>query len=85
MLTEKEKDSKPTRKTLPRRRDFSSSHKNIDANKQEGCSVEVKDMVLLQLAYFDDKEDDILHYVEETSLAVELQMDLTTDFMHKCL
>lgn len=40
-----------------------------------GCSEDVKEMVLLLLSYFDEKEDAMFHHVEDTSLAVEVQMD----------
>ncbi|XP_066516661.1 uncharacterized protein [Hoplias malabaricus] len=34
----------------------------------EGCSEDVKDMVLLLLSYFEEKEETLLHYVEGTCL-----------------
>ncbi|XP_034463231.1 uncharacterized protein LOC117774714 [Hippoglossus hippoglossus] len=40
----------------------------------KGCSEDVKDMVLL-LAYFDEKEENLFHYVEETCLAREVQVE----------
>ncbi|KAI4830475.1 hypothetical protein KUCAC02_002105 [Chaenocephalus aceratus] len=40
-----------------------------------GCSEDVKDMVLLLLSYFDEKEDMMLCYVEDTCLAGEVPMD----------
>lgn len=40
-----------------------------------GCSEDVKEMVLLLLSYFDEKEDVMFCYVEDTSLAGEVQMD----------
>ena len=40
-----------------------------------GCSEDVKDLVLLLLSYFDEKEDVMFCYVEDTCLAGELQMD----------
>ncbi|KAI9535001.1 hypothetical protein NQZ68_007086 [Dissostichus eleginoides] len=40
-----------------------------------GCSEDVKDMVLLLLSYFDEKEDTMFCYVEDTCLAGEVQMD----------
>ncbi|CAI5686547.1 unnamed protein product [Oreochromis niloticus] len=40
-----------------------------------GCSEDVKDMVLLLLSYFDEKEDAMFCYVEDTCLAGEVQMD----------
>ncbi|KAL0161688.1 hypothetical protein M9458_045413, partial [Cirrhinus mrigala] len=36
-----------------------------------GCSEDVKDLILLLLSYFDEKEE-LLHYVEETSLAKDV-------------
>ncbi|XP_076875209.1 uncharacterized protein LOC143525314 isoform X2 [Brachyhypopomus gauderio] len=41
----------------------------------EGCSEDVKDMVLLLLSYFREKEETLLHYVEETCLAHEVQVE----------
>ncbi|KAL6465864.1 hypothetical protein MHYP_G00259970 [Metynnis hypsauchen] len=41
----------------------------------EGCSEDVKDMVLLLLSYFEEKEETLLHYVEETCLAREVQVE----------
>ncbi|XP_034535115.1 uncharacterized protein LOC117809748 [Notolabrus celidotus] len=41
----------------------------------KGCSEDVKDMVLLLLSYFDEKEETLFHYVEETCLAKEVQME----------
>ncbi|KAK0152046.1 hypothetical protein N1851_006572 [Merluccius polli] len=40
-----------------------------------GCSEDLKDMVLLLLSYFDEKEDAMFVYVEDTCLAGEVQMD----------
>ncbi|KAK1904369.1 hypothetical protein KUDE01_011551 [Dissostichus eleginoides] len=39
------------------------------------CSEDVKDMVLLLLTYFDEKEDTMFCYVEYTCLAGKVQMD----------
>lgn len=39
-----------------------------------GSSEDVTEMVLLLLAYFDDKEDVMFHYVENTCLAGEVDM-----------
>ena len=39
----------------------------------KGCSEDVKDMVLF-LAYFDGKEENLFHYIEETCLAWEVQL-----------
>ncbi|XP_034545095.1 uncharacterized protein LOC117816833 isoform X2 [Notolabrus celidotus] len=41
----------------------------------KGCSEDVKDMLLLLLSYFDEKEETLFHYVEETCLAKEVQME----------
>ncbi|KAJ8356915.1 hypothetical protein SKAU_G00197090 [Synaphobranchus kaupii] len=41
----------------------------------EGCSEDVKDMVLLLLPYFDEKEENLFHYVEDTVLAEEVQVE----------
>ncbi|KAF7652892.1 hypothetical protein LDENG_00090940 [Lucifuga dentata] len=40
-----------------------------------GCSEDVKEMMLILLAYFDKKEDAMFCYVEDTCLAGEVQMD----------
>ena len=40
-----------------------------------GCSEDVKEMVLLLLTYFDEKEDAMFCYVDDTCLAGEVQMD----------
>ncbi|KAL6466697.1 hypothetical protein MHYP_G00245010 [Metynnis hypsauchen] len=40
-----------------------------------GCSEDVKEMVLLLLSYFNEKEDVMFSYMEDTCLAGELQMD----------
>lgn len=40
-----------------------------------GCSEDVKDMVLLLLSYFDEKEDAMFCYVEDTCLAGEVEKD----------
>lgn len=41
----------------------------------EGCSEDVKDMVLLLLSYFDEKEENLFHYVEDTGLPEEVQVE----------
>ena len=41
----------------------------------KGCSEDVKDMVLLLLAYFDEKEENLFHYIDETCLAREVQLE----------
>ena len=40
-----------------------------------GCSEDVKEMLLLLLAYFDEKQDSMLCHVEDTCLAEEVPMD----------
>ena len=40
-----------------------------------GCSEDVKEMLLLLLAYFDEKQDSMLCHVEGTCLAEEVPMD----------
>ncbi len=40
-----------------------------------GCSQDVTEMLLLSLSYFNEKEDAMFHYVEDTSLAQEVEMD----------
>ncbi|XP_039456291.1 uncharacterized protein LOC120433673 [Oreochromis aureus] len=41
----------------------------------KGCSEDVKDMMLLLLSYFDEKEETLFHYVDETCLAKEVQVE----------
>ncbi|XP_050923679.1 uncharacterized protein LOC108891394 [Lates calcarifer] len=41
----------------------------------EGCSEDVKDMVLLLLSYFDEKEENLFHYVDQTCLAKEVHVE----------
>lgn len=43
--------------------------------QQSGCSENVKEMVLLLLSYFDEKEDAMFSYVEDTCLAGEVQVN----------
>lgn len=40
-----------------------------------GCSQDVTQMLLLFLSYFNSKEDAMFHYVEDTILAEEVEMD----------
>lgn len=40
-----------------------------------GCSEDVKEMLLLLLSYFNEKEDAMFYYVEDTCLAKEVLMD----------
>ncbi|XP_056599279.1 uncharacterized protein LOC130417623 isoform X1 [Triplophysa dalaica] len=42
--------------------------------QRNGCSEDVKDMILLLLSYFDEKEEVLLRYVEETSLAKDVEL-----------
>ncbi|XP_048865984.1 uncharacterized protein LOC125739675 isoform X2 [Brienomyrus brachyistius] len=41
----------------------------------KGCSEDLKDMMLLLLSYFDEKEETLFHYVDETCLAKEVQVE----------
>lgn len=41
----------------------------------EGCSEDMKDMFLLLLSYFDEKEENLLHHVEETCLGHEVHVE----------
>lgn len=41
----------------------------------EGCSEDLKDVVLLLLAYFDEKEEVMFHYVEESCLVEDVDVD----------
>ncbi|XP_056623445.1 uncharacterized protein LOC130436632 isoform X2 [Triplophysa dalaica] len=43
--------------------------------QRNGCSEDVKDMILLLLSYFDEKEEVLLRYVEETSLAKDVELE----------
>ncbi|XP_051734366.1 uncharacterized protein LOC127504056 isoform X2 [Ctenopharyngodon idella] len=50
---------------------------NLKAIRGElsGCSEDVKEMLLLLLSYFNEKEDAMFRYVENTLLAEEVQVD----------
>ncbi|XP_039477037.1 uncharacterized protein LOC120443128 [Oreochromis aureus] len=41
----------------------------------QGCSEDVKDMVLLLLSYFDEREENLFRHVEQTCLGHEIQME----------
>eukprot|EP00064_Thunnus_orientalis_P024572 superscaffoldBa00010751_g24868 len=43
--------------------------------QQSGCSDDVKEMVLLLLSYFDEKEESMFFHVEDTCLAEEVQLE----------
>ncbi|KAK0144160.1 hypothetical protein N1851_017476 [Merluccius polli] len=43
--------------------------------QQSGCSDDVKEMLLLLLSYFDEKEESMFFHVEDTCLAEEVQLD----------
>ncbi|XP_051991585.1 uncharacterized protein LOC127650297 [Xyrauchen texanus] len=43
--------------------------------KLEGCSEDVKDLVLLILSYFHENEENLFYYVEETCTAKEVQVE----------
>ncbi|XP_055010320.1 uncharacterized protein LOC129409166 [Boleophthalmus pectinirostris] len=43
--------------------------------QQSSCSDDVKEMVLLLLSYFDEKEESLFFYVEDTCLAEEVQLE----------
>lgn len=43
--------------------------------KESGCSEDVKEMLLLLLSYFDEKESSMFCYVDEACLAVEVQLE----------
>ncbi|KAK7899250.1 hypothetical protein WMY93_020103 [Mugilogobius chulae] len=43
--------------------------------QQSGCSDDFKDMVLLLLSYFDEKEESMFFYVEDTCLPEEVQLE----------
>lgn len=43
--------------------------------QQSGCSDDVKEMLLLLLSYFDEKEESMFFYVEDTCLPEEVQLE----------
>lgn len=43
--------------------------------QNEGCSEDLKDVVLLLLAYFDEKEEIMFHYVEDSCLVEDVEVD----------
>lgn len=43
--------------------------------QRNGCSEDVKDMILLLLSYFDEREELLFHYVEETSFAKDVALE----------
>lgn len=47
----------------------------IRRGQLEGCSEDVKDMVLLLLSYFNEKEENLFQDVEDTCLAEEVQVE----------
>lgn len=49
--------------------------KMLRGAERSGCSEDVKEMVLLLLAYFDEREEMMLSNVEDTCLAGEVQTD----------
>ncbi|XP_056870048.1 uncharacterized protein LOC130514465 isoform X2 [Takifugu flavidus] len=42
--------------------------------QQSGCSEEVKEMLLLLLSYFDEKEESMFFHVDDTCLAEEVEL-----------
>ncbi|KAK3523344.1 hypothetical protein QTP86_029859 [Hemibagrus guttatus] len=51
-----------------------SQNYQVLRGQRNGCSEDVKYMILLLLSYFDEKEE-LLHYVEETSLAKDVELE----------
>lgn len=49
--------------------------KMLRGDECSGCSEDVKEMILLLMAYFDDREEMMLSNVEDTCLAREVQTD----------
>ncbi|XP_062389532.1 uncharacterized protein LOC134077909 [Sardina pilchardus] len=43
--------------------------------QESGCSEDVKEMLLLLLTYFDEKEESLFCYVDDTCLAEEVQLE----------
>ncbi|XP_016385692.1 uncharacterized protein LOC107721972 [Sinocyclocheilus rhinocerous] len=48
---------------------------NMMREQVGSCSQDVTEMLLLLLSYFNEKEDAMYHYVEDTSLAEEVEME----------
>lgn len=46
-----------------------------ERRQSTGCSEDVIQMVLLLLAYFNEQEEHLFHFIEKTSLAEEVQME----------
>ncbi|TWW67236.1 hypothetical protein D4764_02G0002770 [Takifugu flavidus] len=42
--------------------------------QQSGCSEDVKEMLLLPLSYFDEKEESMFFHVDDTCLAEEVEL-----------
>lgn len=51
----------------------------------KGCSEDMKDTMLLLLSYFDEKEETLFHYVDETCMTKEVQVESLCDTMYHCL
>lgn len=51
---------------------------------EPGCTSDLKDMVLLLLSYFSEKEEDLFCYVEETCLASEVHVESLTPCIIVC-
>lgn len=62
---------------VTKNRRFLQAHTKLKVIRGEmsGCSDDVKEMVLLLMSYFDENEDAMLFYMEDTCLAQEVQMD----------
>lgn len=43
--------------------------------QESGCSDDVKEMLLLLLSYFDEKEESLFFHVDDTCLAEEVQLE----------
>ncbi|KTF89548.1 hypothetical protein cypCar_00048103 [Cyprinus carpio] len=52
-----------------------SEQATFSPEELEGCSEDVKDLVLLILSYFNEKEENLFCYVEETCTAKEVQVE----------
>lgn len=51
-----------------------------------GSSTEIVEMVILLMTHFGEKEENLFHFIEETCLAQEIQLDLVaTKSLHHCV
>ncbi|KAL2096062.1 hypothetical protein ACEWY4_008210 [Coilia grayii] len=62
---------------VPKNKKFFETYARIQRirGQQSGCSDDVKEILLLLLSYFDEKEESLFSYVEDTCLAEEVQLE----------